>query len=66
MSRERQFREAIQKAAVALAEHLHDGPRDCEATFKKVLAVLDTDDLGAALEASEKEDTHGDQQADRR
>ena len=62
MSREAQFREAIKEAAGALAEHLHPGPRDCEATFKKVLAVFDTDDIGQAIEDSEKDEPNGDQQ----
>ena len=39
---------AVEKAERILAEHIHPGRRDCDATINKLLSVLDE---GALIEA---------------
>jgi len=48
MSAEIEVTDAVEKAQRILAEHIHPGPRDCNATINKLLSVLDD---GALIEA---------------
>lgn len=42
--------QAISDAQAVLADYLEPGPRDAEAAMQRLIAILDRDDLVAALE----------------
>ena len=48
MSASSEVTTAVERAQRILAEHVHPGPRDCNATINKLLSVLDD---GALIEA---------------
>ena len=47
---------ALREAGKIIGEYLGPGPRDAERTINRLIAVLDTQELAAALERVDKPD----------
>lgn len=58
------IKQAVREATGILAEYLHSGERDCEATIEKLLTTLDNNDVAEALIESDEMEHHNGRRQD--